>query len=118
MSKAMWKNKTVAASEIEYVKKLYTIRQKTRAGRLEIRSIKKREIEKGEGELSLSLSPSPSPSLPHIISKHESPSLDDKLVALLVLDDGCSEPGCTAGLTRRVHRSRAELLHPPGRITS
>lgn len=49
----------------------------------------------------------------HIISQHESSSLDDKLVGLLISDHSCGQTCSTASLPTGVHRPGTELLNMP-----
>ena len=54
--------------------------------------------------------------MPHIVCQHKSSSLNDKLVALLILHHGSSQASCTARLSRSVDRPGAEFLHLPGDV--
>ena len=49
----------------------------------------------------------------HVVGKHQSSGLDDKLVGLLVSDHSCRQTCSRAGLPAGVHRPGAELLHVP-----
>ena len=49
----------------------------------------------------------------HVISQHESSSLDDKLVGFLISDHGCGQTCSTARLPTGVHGPGTELLDMP-----
>lgn len=51
----------------------------------------------------------------HVVSEHQSPGLDHKLVGLLVSDHGRRQTRGAAGLAAGVNRPGAELLHVPAK---